>query len=436
MALPIKKKFDIEVINPIKVGNEYMKYGLDRIEELMINTDKKTNYLPRTIQFEDTDTEIFNDFKDGKFQLIVDGKIVPTFYLENERWGEFSKTWKFMDEDKNVPTPYITVRRTGKKEGTRLGTKYRIPQPRNFRYLDVPILDDGQVINLRFKIPEPVNVDLLYEVRLFTKYRVDFNAYDEQVFRNFASRQAYIFVKGTPFPVHLESIEEANTIENIDGDRFYVGVYNIKVLSYIQNEKEFEIVKTSRKPKLRVNVSNKNFKTLNIKGSYVQKRVSFSIIDNTYKLNKSYATISNHFDNISGMIAAENTLKRNAIYYVADASGDPNITSGYAYYEFIAKINSNISDFRLLSSENVTTPLTLKDYTWIATENQTKYTMSGVSANEIFEIDDVLVGNVRQINNYVISTENVSNDSFTIDIGNGNIPANTMIYLQYYTKNT
>ncbi len=248
MALP-KKKFDIKVINPIKIGREYLKYGLDRIEELMCNTDKNTNYLPRTIEFEDTDLEIFKDFKDGNFKLIVDGEQVPAFYLENERWGEFSKTWKFMDEDKNVPTPYITMRRTGKEPGTRLGTKYRIPQPRSFSYVDVPILDDGQVINLRFKIPQPVNVDLLYEVRLFTKYRVDFNSYDEQVFRNFASRQAYIFVKGSPFPVHLESTDEANTIENIDGDRFYVGVYNIRVLSYIQNEKEFEIVKTSRAPK-------------------------------------------------------------------------------------------------------------------------------------------------------------------------------------------
>ena len=240
MAYPKKKKFDMEIVDSPRIGREYLKYGLDRIEELMIKTDKNTNFLPRTIAFEDIDLETFNQFKDGNFKLIVDGESVPTFYLENERWGEFSKTWKFMDQDKNIPTPYITVRRTGKEAGTRLGTKYRIPQPRNFRYLDVPILDDGQVINIRYKIPEPVNVDLIYEVRLFTKYRVDFNKYDEQVFRNFASRQSYIWVKGMPFPLHLESTEEANSIENIDGDKFYVGIYNVRALSYIQNEKEFE----------------------------------------------------------------------------------------------------------------------------------------------------------------------------------------------------
>jgi len=256
MALPKKKKFDMEIINPISVGEEYLKYGMDRIEELMLKTDTKTNFLPKNVEFEDADLELFKDVKEGQFKLIVEGETVPAFYLENERWGEFSKTWKFMDEDKNVPTPYITVRRTGKADGTRMGTKWRIPQPRHFSYLDVPIMDDGQVINLRYKIPQPVNVDLLYEVRLFTKYRVDFNAYDEQVFRTFASRQHYIWLKGAPVPVHLESTDEANTIENIDGDRFYVGVYNMRVLSFIQNEKEFEIVKTSRMPKFKYDVAS------------------------------------------------------------------------------------------------------------------------------------------------------------------------------------
>jgi hypothetical protein len=250
MAYPKKKKFDMEIVDPPSIGREYLKYGMERIEELMHNTDKKTNYLPRTITFENCDTEMFTKVNDGDLTLALDGKKVPTFYLENERWGEFSKTWKFMDQDKNVPTPYITVRRSGQEPGTRLGTKWRVPQPRNFRYLDVPILDDGQVINIRYKIPEPVNVDLLYEIRFFTKYRVDCNKYGEQFNRTYGSRQSYIWLKGTPVPTILESMEEANTIENIDGDRFYVSVYNIRAMSLIQNEEEFDIVKTSRIPRL------------------------------------------------------------------------------------------------------------------------------------------------------------------------------------------
>ena len=252
--LPKKKVKHSINVNPPKVGSEYLKFGLDRIEELMNATDEKTKYLPRTIGLEDIDTALFNYVNEGKLQLFIDGEKVPVFYLDNERWGEFSQTWKFVDDDKNVKTPYITIRRTNKDKGTRLGEKSLIPQQRKFRYLDVPILDEGEVIYLRFKMPEPTNVDLTYEISLFTKYRVDVNSYDEQVLKYFSSIQDYIFIHNSPMRVLLESIEEANSIENIDGDKFLVPKYNLKVLGFLQNEKDFEIIKTFRKSHISYNV--------------------------------------------------------------------------------------------------------------------------------------------------------------------------------------
>lgn len=251
MALPKKKqvKYSIDT-NPPKVGTEFLKYGMDRIEELMNKTDEKTKYLPRTITFENLDQSVYDYVNDGSLTLAIDGEKIPVFYLDNDRWGEFSKTWKFMDDDKNVPTPYLTVRRTDKQPGTRIGNKARVPQPRKFRYMDVPILDEGEVIYLRFKMPEPTNVDMVYEVSLFTKYRVDVNLYDEQVLRNFASKQDYVFVKGTPFPLMLEGIDEPKSLENVDGDRFFVARYTLKLMGFIQDEKEFEITKTLRKTKI------------------------------------------------------------------------------------------------------------------------------------------------------------------------------------------
>jgi len=249
MSLPKKIKLTLD-INPPKIGSEYLKYGMDRINELMNLTDVKTKYLPRTILLENLDKVLFDYVNLEGMQLTLDGRLVPTFYLDNDRWGEFSKTWKFMDNDKNVPTPYITVRRIDKQEGTRLGGKYRVPQPRKFRYVNVPILDEGQIIYLQFKMPEPVNVDMIYEVALFTKYRVDVNLYDEQVLKKFASRQEYVWVNGSPMPLHFEGFAESNPIENIDGDRFFVSKYALKILGFIQDENEFEIVKTTRKPRI------------------------------------------------------------------------------------------------------------------------------------------------------------------------------------------
>ena len=249
MALPKKVKLTLDT-NPPKVGSEYLAYGMDRIEALMNLTDEKTKYLPRTIQLENLDQSLFDYVSRDGMKAVIDNKEVPTFYLDNDRWGEFSKTWKFMDNDKNVPTPYITVRRIDKQAGTRLGAKFRVPQPRKFRYMSVPILDEGQIVYLHFKMPEPVDVDMIYEVALFTKYRVDVNQYDEQVLRNFASRQEYLFVHGNPLPLLFEGFAESNPIENIDGDRFFVSKYALKILGFIQDEKEFEIVKTTRRPRL------------------------------------------------------------------------------------------------------------------------------------------------------------------------------------------
>ena len=249
MSFPKKAKITVDV-NPPKIGTEYLKYGFDRIEELMRAADTNTKFLPRTILLEDLDQALFNYVNEEGMKLEVDNKAVPNFYMDNDRWGEFSKTWKFSDNDKNVPTPYITVRRIDKQKGTRLGARYRIPQPRKFRYMDVPILDDGEIIYLRFKMPEPTNVDMIYEVALFSKYRVDVNKYDEQVLKNFASRQDYIFIKGNPLPLLFEGFAEANPIENIDGDRFFVSKYALKILGFIQDEKEFEITRTSRKPRI------------------------------------------------------------------------------------------------------------------------------------------------------------------------------------------
>ena len=247
MAFPKKIKYTLDT-NPPKIGTEYLKYGFDRIEELMCETDTKTKYLPRTILLEDLDQALF-DYVNNEMKVVIDGNALSVIYLDKDIWGELSKTWKLMDGDHNIPTPYVTVRRTEKQAGTRLGTKYRIAQGRKFRYMDVPILDNGEVIYLRFKMPEPTNVDLTYEVVLFTKYRVDVNTYDEQVLKNFASRQEYLVIKGNPVPLVFDNFAEANSIENIDGDRFFVSKYTIKLLGFIQDEKEFEIVKTTRRPK-------------------------------------------------------------------------------------------------------------------------------------------------------------------------------------------
>ncbi len=247
MSLP-NRKYDVDTFPPL-IGTEFMKYGENRINELLANSDTNSKFLPKTIAFEDLDQAIFNFISEDGLKLVIDGKIVPAFFVENDRWGEYSKTWKFMDNDKNVPTPYITVRRIDKQKGTRLGNKMNIPQLKTFIYYNIPIIDNGQQVYLIYKTPEPTNVDLTYEVTLFTKYRVDVNSFDEVIFTNFSSIQAYVFPKGHPMPILTDTTSEANTIENIDGDKFLASKYTFKLMGYIQDEENFEVKKSLRKPR-------------------------------------------------------------------------------------------------------------------------------------------------------------------------------------------
>ena len=246
MAFP-KKRYNPN-INPVRIGNEYMKYGMDRVNDLLEESDPRSKYIPRTIMLEDLDQATF-DFVNGEdLKFVIDGTKVPCFYMDNDRWGEYSKTWKFTDQDKNVPTPYILVRRSEKQKGTRLGGKNNVPQLRKFRYYNLPINDNGQVIYLIFKTPEPTNIDLIYEITLITKFRVDVNYFDETFFKKFASIQSFVFPKGTPMALLFDSVTESNPIENIDGDKFFTSKFTIKLQGFIQDENDFEITKTTRKP--------------------------------------------------------------------------------------------------------------------------------------------------------------------------------------------
>jgi hypothetical protein len=242
-------------IKPI-INTTPITVGRERVDDLMQATNIRSKYFPKPIDLEDLDQSIFDFFNTGKCKIFIDGKIVPTFYLENHRYGEFSKTWKFVDNDKNVLTPYITIRRSGKEKGTRLGETSNVAQQHKFMYHRIPYFDVNQLIYLIFEAPQPTNIDLLYEVSLFTKYRPDVNLFDNNIMRIFSSIQEYVFVNGSPMPIYLDEVNEANTIENIDNDQLYVATYTIKLKGFILNEDDYQFKKTLRKTRLSISTTS------------------------------------------------------------------------------------------------------------------------------------------------------------------------------------
>jgi hypothetical protein len=235
--------------------------GNNRVQELIDLTNEHSNFLPPNIDLRDLDSEFINFVKNTHLKIYTaDKKEVPVFFLVKEKWAEFSMTWKYTDDTGNIVMPFITIRREAPKRGTNDNINYRISQNKKFNYLTIPTYDNGVHGSTTYKIPQPVAVDLNYEVRLFTHYMADLNSMNQLVHKTFASGQAYTNVKGYYMPIMLDSISDESTLNNYEGQRFYCQVYNINLLGFLQDKKDFEEVRNLRRVVLTADVkTNLNF---------------------------------------------------------------------------------------------------------------------------------------------------------------------------------
>jgi hypothetical protein len=236
MAVPKGFRSDIN-INPSKIGT------LKR-EELLADISKNGTFLPRPVSEEDMD-EVFIDFVKSGLGITIDGEKVPVVFLTLQRWSEFTKTWKFTDKYKDIQLPFITVvRKPDIQVGTNQAGLWNIPGDRTYTYLKVPTWDGIRKGMDLYKIPQPTSVDITYEVRLFTNRMKDLNKLNTKVHKKFQSRQAYISVKGHPMPVHLETIGDESNVDDFESRKFYVQLFEMKLLGYIMDADDFEVIPT------------------------------------------------------------------------------------------------------------------------------------------------------------------------------------------------
>lgn len=222
------------------------KIGPEKRQELLDNIANQGTFLPRGVMEEDMD-QSFIDFvnqKDG-LNISINGKKVPVFFLTIQRWSEFSKTWQFTDENRNVDMPFITVvRKPDIQQGNNQAGLWNIAGGRTYTYMKIPTFDgERKGIDL-YKIPQPTSVDITYEVRLFTNRMRDLNKLNRKIQRVFQSRQHYINVNGHPMPLYLENIGDESNIDDFENKRFYVSLFEVKLEGYILDEEEFEVIPT------------------------------------------------------------------------------------------------------------------------------------------------------------------------------------------------
>jgi hypothetical protein len=105
-----------------------------------------------------------------------------------QKWNEFSKTWKFSDEYKNVKIPLINiVRQPNTKPGTNPSLIYNIPQGKMFTYAQVPTWDGNSKGMDIYKIPQPIPIDINYDVRILAYRQADLNKFNSIILKTFQS---------------------------------------------------------------------------------------------------------------------------------------------------------------------------------------------------------------------------------------------------------
>jgi hypothetical protein len=240
MGVP-KRKNNIDVYG----GRETYqgKQVIERRQELLDRITKSDSYLPDSILHEDLDGGML-DFVKTNFKVVSDGNTIPIIprILTIQRWGEFSNNWEFSDDDGNMKLPFVSiVRRPEVQPGTNPVVQRTIPDRSTFYYASVPTWNGNQLGADVYKMPQPVAIDITYEINIVcTKIR-DLNKFNKIVLQKFSSRQAYTTVKGHYVPIILDSVEDNTPMELIDGRRFYLQNYKFTMLGFLIDSEEFEV---------------------------------------------------------------------------------------------------------------------------------------------------------------------------------------------------
>jgi hypothetical protein len=200
-------------------------------------------FLPKSVLHADLDLGLLEFVKD-RLVFPIDGKAISFVdqILTIQRWGEFTETWSFSDKDLNPEIPFlVAVRDPAVQYGSNPALNYTIPDRRTFHYAKVPTWDGQRKGMDIYKIPQPVPVDIIYDLKIVCNRMRELNRFNKIIMQTFTSRQAYTFVKGHYIPIILNSLTDESQISDNDKRKFYTQNYQLQLQGFLIDEEEFEI---------------------------------------------------------------------------------------------------------------------------------------------------------------------------------------------------
>jgi hypothetical protein len=215
---------------------------LPRRQELVDKINKDGTFLPKSLLHADLDKG-FLDFVKDELKCVVEGKVIPMvdILITTQNWSQFIETWDFQNIDKNAEPPFITVIRVPEvKFGTNPAVLYNIPNRRQYFYAQVPTWDGQRAGMDIYKIPQPVPVDITYQVKIVCNRMRELNKFNQIILEKFASRQAYQVIKGHYIPIINGNISDESVMD-VEKRKYYIQTYEFTMLGFLMDEDEFEV---------------------------------------------------------------------------------------------------------------------------------------------------------------------------------------------------
>jgi hypothetical protein len=234
MPLPKKIKKDIPLTES--------KILLERRRELVDKINQDGTYLPKSLLHADLDGG-FLDFVKNELKTIVDGKVIPTIdiLMTTQNWAQFTETWDIQNLDNNVEPPFISIVRIPEvKYGTNPAVLYTIPNRRQYFYAQVPTWDGNRVGMDIYKIPQPVPIDITFQVKIVCNRMRELNQFNKVIIEKFSSLQAYQVIKGHYIPIKMGGITDESVMD-MEKRKYYIQSYEFTMMGFLIDENEFEV---------------------------------------------------------------------------------------------------------------------------------------------------------------------------------------------------
>lgn len=235
---------------------EYLNYiqllpqsvGNARRIEMLNDMLKDGTFLPRTVEYKDID-EAFREWVKSLTIISDEGKEFPTMTLfSNQRFSEYSQSWQYVDENKNLLLNFKTITRENNPQAGQIqGGFWNVPGDRYYPMKKRKVLDDnGSESYLTLKMRQPAAIDMKYKISIFTTKYASINEFNTIINKLFAARQCYIAPNGHFMPMILENISDESSYQ-IDDRQFYSQTFQIKLMAYVITENDFRVEETPLK---------------------------------------------------------------------------------------------------------------------------------------------------------------------------------------------